>query len=346
MHVPDHLIDSRTELIAGVTAAAVVARVAWELRRGAVEQPETSALPATTGQPRPEAPPSPGSATLLSDPERFGAQLATAALVFALQMVNFPVLPGTSGHLLGGALAVALIGPRRALLAVTAVLVTQALVFADGGTGALGVNVWLIAILPVAVAAVAARALDPGRSAGWAKRYGTAGLAAFAGPPVAALGFVAFIATGTTGTTASLGEIARSMIGVHLAIGLGEAALTVAVLAAAQAASTQRRQIDTAPVWGAAIVSAAGLSLLASSAPDGLERVAADLGFAVTGPGSILSGGPLADYAVRGFDGLWSTSLAGLVGVAATCVVCAVLVSLAGTTAPGRSIETDRPSPS
>ena len=137
MHVPDHLIDNSAELIAGLSTVGVLAAVAIDLRRRPADRAERiSAAP-----------------TLLRDPDRPGPQLATASLVFALQMVNFPVLSGTSGHLLGGALAVALIGPRRAVLAVAAVVMTQALVFADGGVGALGVNLWLIALVPVAVAA-------------------------------------------------------------------------------------------------------------------------------------------------------------------------------------------------
>ncbi len=322
MHVPDHLIDNRTELIAGLSAAAVVTSAAWGLRSAPAGRRIDRAIAVAP-------------ATLLRHPERFGAQMATAALVFALQMVNFPVLPGTSGHLLGGALAVALIGPRRALLAVGAVLATQAVVFADGGVGALGVNIWLIAILPVTVAAVTERVLVHGQVAGPGRRYGVAGLAAFAAPPIAALGLVGFLAIGGTNTGSSLGETARSMLGVHLAIGVGEAVLSVGVLAATARIAERHRQVDVAPVWGTALLAAAGLSMVASSAPDGLERVSLDMGFAATGPSSLLSAGPLAGYTVRGLDGALATSLAGLVGVAATCAVAAVLLSAAG--APGRT---------
>ena len=76
----------------------------------------------------------------------------------------------------------------------------------------------------------------------------------------------------------------------------------------------------------AAFACAAGLSLLASSAPDGLERVAADLGFAITGPGSILAGAPLADYTIAGLQGPLSASLAGVLGIVATCTICAAFV--------------------
>src|ERR1044071_4754607 len=73
-----------------------------------------------------------------------------AAFIFAVQMLNFPVLPGVSGHLLGGALAAMLVGPWVGALCVTVVLVVQALLFADGGVTALGLNVTNMALLGTA----------------------------------------------------------------------------------------------------------------------------------------------------------------------------------------------------
>ena len=70
-----------------------------------------------------------------------------AAFVFAVQMLNFPVANGTSGHLLGGVLAAVLVGPYAGALAVTVVLVVQALLFADGGLSALGLNVVNMALV-------------------------------------------------------------------------------------------------------------------------------------------------------------------------------------------------------
>ncbi len=64
-----------------------------------------------------------------------------AAFVFALQMVNFPILPGVSGHVLGGALAAILVGPYTGALCISIVLIVQALLFADGGLSALGANI-------------------------------------------------------------------------------------------------------------------------------------------------------------------------------------------------------------
>ena len=95
-----------------------------------------------------------------------------AAFIFAVQMLNFPVLPGVSGHLLGGALAAILVGPWVGALCVAVVLIVQALVFADGGVTALGLNITNMALVGTAVGylliAVLLRvaAADAGRAGG------------------------------------------------------------------------------------------------------------------------------------------------------------------------------------
>lgn len=301
MHVPDHLISNGVELAAGVTAAAVITAVALDTRRrGSADD----------------------GPTLLRSPARVAPQAATAALVFALQMVNVPVLPGTSGHLLGGALATALLGPRRALLAVSSVVAAQALLFADGGTGALGVNLWLIAILPVAVAA-AVRHLVRVTASSSARWWTSVGVGAAAAPVVSSLAFAGLFALGGTG--AEPARVASAMGGTHLAIAVAEATITLAVAGLVALSTARLPEHGTAPVWGLAGVTAVGLSLAASSAPDGLERVLGDLDVAVDGPGSLLSGSPLADYAVSGLDGTLSASLAGALGLVAACALCAAL---------------------
>jgi cobalt/nickel transport system permease protein len=301
MHVPDHLITDAVELAAGVTAAAVIAAVVVDTRRRNAVY---------------EAP------TLLRSPARLAPQAATAALVFALQMVNVPVLPGTSGHLLGGALATALVGPRRALLAVSAVVAAQALLFADGGTAAIGLNLWLIAILPVAVAALVRHLarVDSARGTRW---WASVGLGAAAAPIVASAAFAALWFLGGEG--ASTGRVAVAMLSTHAAIAVAEATITLAVAGLVALAAARLPGADTAPVWGLAGITALGLSLAASSAPDGLERVLGDLDVAVDGPGSILSGSPLADYAVAGIDGTLSASAAGAIGLLSAVALCCLL---------------------
>ena len=75
------------------------------------------------------------------------------ALIFVLQMINFPVAAGTSGHLLGGALAVIVLGPRLGLICLSVVVIIQSLLFADGGLSALGINVMNMAIVMCALIA-------------------------------------------------------------------------------------------------------------------------------------------------------------------------------------------------
>ncbi len=302
MHVPDHMLNDPTEAIAALGAAAALAAVALRPHRAT-----DGAADARAGR---------HTETLVAQPDRLAPQAATAALVFGLQMVNVPVLSGTSGHLLGGALATALVGPRRALLAVSAVVATQALLFADGGVGALGVNLWLIAILPVAVAA-AARAVLRRRAPGSGPIV-AAVPAALLAPAASALAFAGLHSVGGT-VAVDGGELITRMVGVHLAIGVAEALLTVAVLGAVVS-------VGERAVPAAAVLSSAALSLLASSAPDGLERVAGDLGFAVTGSGSVLEGrSPLAGYVIAGTDGTWSAAAAGVAGALLAAALLALV---------------------
>lgn len=154
-----------------------------------------------------------------------------AVFVFAAQMLNFPVAAGTSGHLLGGALAAVLVGPWAATLAITLVLLVQGLLFADGGLTALGLNITNMAIVGVWVAwgvFLVVRRLLPRKPR---SVLIAAGIAGFLSVPCAALGFVLEYSIGGTGTY-SLGTVLAAMLGTHLLIGLGEAAITVLTLSA------------------------------------------------------------------------------------------------------------------
>jgi cobalt/nickel transport system permease protein len=153
----------------------------------------------------------------------------TAAFVFAAQMLNFPVATGTSGHLLGGALAAILVGPWVGIIAVSVVVVVQAL-FADGGLSALGLNVLLISVIPAMVGYLAFRGLRavlPGRRPGVA---GVAGVAAGVSVPVAAAAFTALYAVGGTAPV-DLTAVAAAMVGTHVLIGIGEGLITGVVVA-------------------------------------------------------------------------------------------------------------------
>jgi cobalt/nickel transport system permease protein len=156
-----------------------------------------------------------------------------AAFIFAVQMLNFPVLPGVSGHLLGGALAAVLVGPWVGALCVATVLVVQCLLFADGGLTALGLNITNMALLGTAAAyllIVVLMRVVPRTPAGAAT---AAFIASVVSVVAASQGFVLQYALGGT-TDLSLGTISAAMAGSHLLIGIGEgliAATTVATVA-------------------------------------------------------------------------------------------------------------------
>ena len=162
-----------------------------------------------------------------------------AAFVFAVQMVNFPILPGVSGHLLGGALAAILVGPFTGALCITIVLVVQSLLFADGGVTALGTNITNMALIGVAVGYGTAYLFYTAA----ARRRGTvsvaglgviAAIAAVVGTVCASMGFVIEYSIGGA-APASLGTVAAYMLGTHVLIGIGEGVITaVTVMAVAR----------------------------------------------------------------------------------------------------------------
>ena len=153
-----------------------------------------------------------------------------SAFVFAAQMVNFPVAAGTSGHLLGGALAAILLGPWLAVLCLTVVLVVQALLFADGGISALGLNILLIGIVPAFVGFGLYRAL---RSVLRSRRSipVAAGVAAGASVPISAGLFALLFAVGGAADIAT-GTLVSAMVGTHVLVGIGEGLITAAVVGA------------------------------------------------------------------------------------------------------------------
>ncbi len=154
-----------------------------------------------------------------------------AAFIFAVQMLNFPVAAGTSGHLLGGALAAILVGPYTGVLCVSVVLLMQAVLFADGGLTALGVNITTMAITTTLVAyalfRVLVKVLPRTRRSVTAASF----VAALVSVPASAVVFTLLFAVGGT-TDVSLGKVAGAMVGVHVLIGLGEAVITALTVGA------------------------------------------------------------------------------------------------------------------
>jgi cobalt/nickel transport system permease protein len=194
MHVPDGFIDAPVSVGAGVLAAAGVA----VCLRGARRELDDRTAPMTG---------------------------LVAAFIFAVQMLNFPVGAGTSGHLLGGALAAILVGPYTGALCVSVVLMVQALLLADGGLTAVGVNVVLMALVTSAVGWLVFRGLLKVLPYTKGTVVASAFTAALISVPASALTFVGFYAIGGT-TDVSLGAVLAAMVGVHSLIGIGEGVIT------------------------------------------------------------------------------------------------------------------------
>jgi cobalamin biosynthesis protein CbiM len=149
----------------------------------------------------------------------------TATFIFAVQMLNFPVAAGTSGHLFGSVLAAVLVGPYVATLALSVVLLLQALLFADGGLTAAGLNVFNLSIIGVwvgyGVFLLVKKILPKSKPS----ITTAAAIAAFISVPAAVIGFVFQYALGAN-STFSLTAVFTGMMGTHLLIGIGEAVIT------------------------------------------------------------------------------------------------------------------------
>ncbi len=244
---------------------------------------------------------------------------SVSALVFAGQMMNFPIQNGTSGHLLGGVLASALLGTPFGILSIALVLAVQCLLFSDGGLAVLGANMVNMSLLGAGIGGLLAGRVQKTRLLSLA-RLGAAAwfsvlLAAFAcSAELALAGAIPF----------SLA--APAMLGTHAVIGLGEALLTVSAFALLPSPAPDSRTSALVPALTAVLI-ALVLSPFASGFPDGLEWVADRLGFLHESAPAFVA--PFADYSLAASlpEGL-STGLAGLAGVLVVFVLgCAVSMS-------------------
>ncbi|MFG1941628.1 energy-coupling factor ABC transporter permease [Nonomuraea sp. NPDC048826] len=327
MHVPDGFFTAAVSVSAGAVAAAGVA----VCLRGARRELDDRTAPMAG---------------------------LVAAFVFAVQMLNFPVAAGTSGHLLGGALAAILVGPYTGVLAIAVVLVVQALFFADGGLTALGVNVTLMALVTVLAGWAVFRLITrvvPGRGGVTAASF----VAALVSVPASALVFTLLFWLGGTAPV-EIGTVAAAMTGVHVLIGIGEGlitALTVSavlavrpdlvygarelarplILRGADGTTTVTQEApERAPartgrpfVLGGIAVSlllAGIVSFFASPDPDGLESVAEEQGFLSQATDHLFGGSPLGDY---GEVGGIPVGIAGIIGVALTLLATAAIAHAA-----------------
>ncbi|MFJ9717152.1 energy-coupling factor ABC transporter permease [Streptomyces sp. NPDC101213] len=326
MHVPDGFINAPTSAVTGVVAAGAIA---VSLRGARRELDERTAPLAGL----------------------------VAAFIFAVQMLNFPVAAGTSGHLLGGALAAILVGPFTGVLCVSVVLLMQGILFADGGLTALGVNITDMALVTTVVAYAVFRGLLRILPRGRRSVTVASFAAALLSVPAAALAFTLVYAVGGT-TEVAIGKVVTAMVGVHVLIGVGEAAITALTVGAVIAVRPdlvygarglgQRlrlrvhgelvdvpaegarpaplaARVSRRTLWATGLVTslvlAGFVSFYASADPDGLEKVAADKGIDRKTEEHAAADSPLADYGVEDVDdSRLSGGLAGVIGVGVTVV--------------------------
>jgi cobalt/nickel transport system permease protein len=253
-----------------------------------------------------------------------------AAFIFAAQMLNFIVAGGTSGHLIGGALAAILLGPWAGILTMATVVSIQALLFQDGGLLVMGANILDMGIIATVVAYGVYRAVV---TLARGKRWGLL-VGGFIGAwlSVVMAAVACAIQLAFSGWS-PVGVVLPAMGGVHVLIGIGEGLITLGALSLIAAIRSDLLESSRMAAGGLGWA-AAGLALalavtllapLASPHPDGLERVAEDLGFiraAREAPYQVIP-----DYVLPGLSNeALATIAAGIVG---TLIVAGVAFGVA-----------------
>ena len=302
MHIPDGFLDGKTAAVAGVISATGVGLALRQVKR--------------------ELP-----------PRKIPLLGLSAAFLFAAQMVNFPVAGGTSGHLVGGTLVAALLGPGAAIVVVTTVLIVQCFLFQDGGVLALGANVFNMAIVNSVAGYLIYRLIS-------AALPGVRGR-------VTALAFAAWCAT-VLAAICCAGQLAWSatipwsvafpaMTTVHMLIGVGEGLISALVFLAVYRArpdlisetarSEPPKRAGELTVYG--LLTTLGIAVFiapfACSWPDGLDSVAAKFGFIHKVAAPLLPA-PAPDYQMPGIH--WAVGATAIAGAAGSLIVFALALLL------------------
>jgi cobalt/nickel transport system permease protein len=304
MHIPDGFLDAKTAVATGAVAVAGLGIALARVRRH---------LP----------------------PRRVPLLGLTAAFLFTAQMLNFPVAGGTSGHLIGAVLAAVLLGPGAAVVVMSAVVILQCFMFADGGVTALGANLFNMALVAPGVGYAIYVAVRRIAGDGLRSRLFATAFAAWCSTVAAAVACAGQLAwSGTVAWAVSF----PTMTGVHMLIGVGEALITTLVVATIGRVRPELL-LEQAPAdlparhRGLAVcgllVSLGLVVLLTPLAcrwPDGLEKVAAVLGFADKAAAAPIFSAPFADYAAPGIgSAVFSTIIAGCVGTIVAFVLAYLL---------------------
>ena len=291
MHVPDGFINAQVSIGSGIVSFATL----WAYVKNA-ENLVADKLIALTGM--------------------------MSALIFVLQMINFPIAAGTSGHLLGGALAVVVLGPHLGIICISIVVVIQSLLFADGGLSALGINVFNMAIVTSLVGWLVITS--------WKKLFGEANISIISGSIIAGLlsvifSSIAFVFEYALGGTVAvpLSSVLLAMLSTHLLIGLGEGIITALIVSLllrvrsdlVYVKTNEHISNNTSSIYGLFILLLLCFTLItpyASSSPDGLESVAENFGFLET-DGLVLF---LNDYGISGLNNSFlSTIISAVLGI-------------------------------
>ncbi len=258
-----------------------------------------------------------------------------SAFVFAAQMINFPVLGGTSGHMIGGTLTAVLLGPSAAVVVISSVLIVQCFLFADGGVTALGANILNMAFIGGVGGWLAywlLCRLSPNKT--W--RYIAAGVAAWAATVAASIACSAELAASHTAQWLTVFPI---MAGVHMLIGIGEALITALVLitvtkvrpelTAGETTTSKTQRGIAFGVYG--LIACVGIAVfgapLASESPDGLDHTAEQLSFSEKATN--IAPAPLPDYSVSMISSeKISVAVAGAIGTIAVFALTSGLARL------------------
>jgi len=245
-----------------------------------------------------------------------------SALIFVLQMINFPIAAGTSGHLLGGALAVIVLGPSLGFICISIVVVIQSLLFADGGLSALGVNLLNMAVVTSLIGWLVISTWKKLFNEGYSSIISGSFIAGLLSVVFSSIAFVLEYAIGGT-VAVPLGSVLIAMVSSHVFIGIGEGIITGLIVSLLLRVRSdlvyvnQNKEIknNATSFYGIFILLILLLTLItpyASSSPDGLESVAESYGFNEES-GIVLF---LDDYGITNINNNFlSTTLSAVLGI-------------------------------
>lgn len=248
-----------------------------------------------------------------------------AATIFAFQMLNFSIGSGTSGHFIGAAIAAILLGPHAAVLILTFVLLVQTFLYADGGILALGANIFVMGIVASYSAYFTYQLLR--------KTHPLLGGIFASWISVVTASFVLALLLGISGTISFL-DVIPAMVLTHIFIGIGESIITGSILLYIQKTKhTLLYKEPTSDLFhyiafstiGALVVTALALPF-ASESPDGLEKVALNLGFFEKAV-EIYSFSPMPGYTFLGKETYLFVLASGVIGAVLTFALVYILIN-------------------